>query len=255
VDVRTTSDICVWIEDYFEYHDHRVVKVKEDFINQVFNNSYVIDGKLGLEACLIVKEFDAMPNLGNAMLDCPQKILDDVASLHKEIELSDFTFFVEKEEFPVHKALLAARSPVFFKMFTVDMQEKSGKMQEILDIGKEAFEEFLRFIYTGEVVNLEENVEDLLVLADRYEVSDLQKVCESNLLTNLNVSNAKEVFQIAHRYSCDVELKKASFDMLQTLFARLNISMPDEFIDKPAKVQQVVEVRQNLEDLLRPENP
>lgn len=215
VEVKTKVDICIWIEDYFEY-EGRVEKVKEEFINQVFLNSYLTDGSLGLEALVVVKEFDCFSDLGSTILTRQDKILTDISGLYGDDQLSDFKFIVEGQEFPIHKNILAARSPVFLKMFTGDFLEKNGTQSEILDASKEAFDELIRFIYTGEIVDLEKNVEELLGLADRYEVSDLQKVCELKLMSNLKDENAESIFQLAHRHQCNGELKKASFEMLQS---------------------------------------
>lgn len=156
-----------------------------------------------------------MSDLGSSVHSRQDKILADVGGLFLSDQLSDFTFIVEGVELPIHKNILAARSPVFLKMFTGDFQEKHGKQREILDVSKETFTELLRFIYTGEVLDLETNVDELLGVADRYEVLDLQKVCELKLMSNLKDENAESIFQLAHLHQCDAELKKASFEMLQ----------------------------------------
>lgn len=214
VEVKTKIDICIWIEDFFEY-DGRVEKVKEDFINQVFLNSYLVEGALALEALVVVKEFDCFSDLGSTILTRQDKILTDICSLYGDTQLSDFKFIVEGQEFHIHKNILAARSPVFHKMFTGNFQEKKGKTSEIFDASKEAFSELMRFIYVGKIRDLEKHVEELLGLADRYEVSDLQKVCELKLMANLKDENAESIFQLAHRHQCNKELKEASFEMLQ----------------------------------------
>ena len=38
--------------------------------------------------------------------------------------------------------------------------------------------EFLRYLYTGEIVNLDIRVEDLFVVADKYDVERLKNACE-----------------------------------------------------------------------------
>jgi BTB/POZ domain len=215
VEVKTKIDICIWIEDFFDY-EGRVEKVKEEFINQVFLNSYLVDGALALEALVVVKEYDCFSDLGSTILTRQDKILSDISGLYGDLLLSDFKFIVEGQEFPIHKNILAARSPVFLKMFTGNFQEKNGKQREVLDASKEAFGELMRFIYTGEVLDFENHVEELLALADRYEVTDLQKICELKLMANLKDENAESIFQLAHQHQCNGELKQAAFSMLQS---------------------------------------
>lgn len=214
IEVKTKVDICIWIEDFFEF-EGRVEKVREEFINQVFLNSYLIDNALALEGLIIVKEFDCFPEIASSILTRQDKILHDIGSLHLDENLSDFKFTVDGAEFPIHKNILAARSPVFCKMFTGDFTEKNGSEREILDVSKEVFAELIRFMYTGEIEDLEGNVNELLCIADRYEVLDLQKMCELKLMSKLNDDNAEDVFQLAHSHNCNNEMKKVSFQMLQ----------------------------------------
>lgn len=110
----------------------------------------------------------------------------------------------------------SARSPVFEQMFTGSFREATAKKQEILDISPDTFEEFLYFIYAGDLRNKDFPVGELISVADRYQVTDLLKVCEMKLLKNINDDNAEAVFRLANRIQCNTELKKVAFDVLQS---------------------------------------
>lgn len=101
------------------------------------------------------------------------------------------------------------------KMFTCDFQESKSSHGTISDCSKEAFREFLRFIYTETVENLETYVLELLAIADLYEIEDLKALCKAELLTGLTEDNAQYVFQYAHQYRCDDDLKDAAFKLIQ----------------------------------------
>lgn len=71
--------------------------------------------------------------------------------------------------FKAHKAILAARSPVFAAMFEHAMEESRANRVEITDVEPDTLAEVLRFIYTGRVVDLDNpnSAQDLLAAADK----------------------------------------------------------------------------------------
>jgi hypothetical protein len=100
-------------------------------------------------------------------------------------------------------------------MFTGKFQESSSTEGSIKDISKEAFEEFLRYLYTETIENIDFHVLELLAIADLYEVDDLKAICKAQLQISLTEENAPFVFQYAHRYRCDNELKEAAFKLIK----------------------------------------
>jgi speckle-type POZ protein len=70
-------------------------------------------------------------------------------------------------EFQAHKAVLAARSPVFAAMFEHEMEERKQGRVEITDVETEVLREMLRFIYTGKAGGLDKMADDLLAAADK----------------------------------------------------------------------------------------
>ena len=82
--------------------------------------------------------------------------------------LSDFTIVVENKHKPVHKVLLAARSPVFAAMFS---QKDSKEVREgkvvIPDFSFKAFKVFLAFVYIGLKPKQSPLTTELLKLADK----------------------------------------------------------------------------------------
>ena len=95
-------------------------------------------------------------------------------------EFSDVTFIAGDKEIPAHKALLAAKSPVFAAMFKSRMKEEQTNRIEIPEKSS-VFEELLRFIYAGKIEKQEVYTEDLFVAADRYGIDQLASLCEKKL--------------------------------------------------------------------------
>ena len=81
---------------------------------------------------------------------------------------SDVTLVVGGKNLRAHKLVLSTRSPVFAAMF--DHSETSESMEGrvvIEHVQVDAFEMFLRYLYTGKVEALDRFAPELLVIADR----------------------------------------------------------------------------------------
>lgn len=107
--------------------------------------------------------------------------------------------------------MITARSPVFQRMLKSGLAEKKENKTTISDASKEVFKEFLRFIYTDEVLDIVTHVVDLLDISHKYEVAGLTEKCEAQLLKGLDEGNAHDIFQYAHLYNCSQHLKTTAF--------------------------------------------
>jgi speckle-type POZ protein len=94
---------------------------------------------------------------------------------------SDTVLVVDGREFNAHKAILAARSPVFNAMFEHEMKESRKGRVEISDIDPDVFNEMLKFVYTGNTPQIQGMAEDLLAAADK--VSSYIDMVYRNLMT------------------------------------------------------------------------
>lgn len=99
---------------------------------------------------------------------------------------SDVILVVENQRFYCHRLLLSLVSPVFARMF--DGQFKEHEEQEVPLEGKtsESIIELLKFIYpqfNGQITN--ENIENLIKLADEYMIEHLKQPCKNFLVTQL----------------------------------------------------------------------
>ena len=106
-----------------------------------------------------------------------------------------------------HKDILAARSPVFEKMFEHDLKEKATNAVDVVDIDPEIFKELLTYIYTEKAPNIKTLASPLLRAADKYQLEHLKSLCEQRLSYDLQVSNSAETLVLAHTYQAK-QLKK-----------------------------------------------
>ncbi|PSR85425.1 BTB/POZ domain-containing protein [Actinidia chinensis var. chinensis] len=100
-----------------------------------------------------------------------------------------------------HRAVLAARSPVFRSMFSHDLKEKELSTVNISDMSIEACQAFFNYIY-GNIQHEEFLTHRLALLqaADKYDISDLKEACHESLLEDIDAKNVLERLQNASLY-------------------------------------------------------
>ncbi|XP_058788568.1 speckle-type POZ protein-like [Phymastichus coffea] len=174
---------------------------------------FLIDPNNGLlpnDTLTILCEIRACKGIINILgLSIPKQLMtprsqcDDLGALLESEEFSDVSIIVGCREFKVHKAILAARSPVFLAMFKHNMKEKTESIVEIDDIDERVMRELLRFIYAERVDRLQEFAHDLLAAAEKYSLDGLKIMCEETLCGKLTIHNAADVLALADMYNAD----------------------------------------------------
>ncbi|XP_012259425.2 kelch-like protein 10 isoform X2 [Athalia rosae] len=112
--------------------------------------------------------------------------------------------------FPVHRAILSAVSPYFKVLFTNSLKGGKTETTEVVinRVPGEIFSLILDYAYTGTCNVTSENVEQLLPLADQFEVLGVIQICCLFLLQELRPENCLGIFKFARHYFCrDLEEK------------------------------------------------
>ncbi|CAO2599059.1 Speckle-type POZ protein [Lemmus lemmus] len=125
---------------------------------------------------------------------------DDLGELWENSRFTDCCLVVAGQEFQAHKAILAARSPVFRAMFEHDTESKKNRF-EIHDLEPGAFKAMMSFIYTGKEPDLHSMADAVLAAADKYGLERLKVMCESALFRDLSVENAAHTLFLADLHS------------------------------------------------------
>lgn len=101
-------------------------------------------------------------------------------TLYDSRELSDIQLKVGHHKFDAHRLVLCMNSDVFKTMLTSSTWPEAQSRRIVLQEDAEcveAFEDFLKYLYNGKVQLDGVSVLPLLVLADKYNVSDLSRSC------------------------------------------------------------------------------
>ncbi|XP_057321132.1 speckle-type POZ protein-like [Microplitis mediator] len=167
----------------------------------------------------------------------------DYTELYNTKMSSDVIIDVRNTEFPAHKIILMARSPVLAAMFSHDMIEKKENKISIPDVTPEIFEKVLKYIYTDEVTDLDADAKRLLEAADKYQLRSLKDICQESLSETLTVDNALEIMTLADRHSAkhlleftnkfmELNIKKIIESQNFKEFKKSNLPLAFELLEK-----------------------
>lgn len=157
--------------------------------------------------------------------------------------LSDFIIRVGTKQFNVHKAVLAAQSSLFEGMFTSNAFKS---FQTIKNFSYEAVEEFLHFLYVGNIRNMN-HVQELLGLATQYSVQDLKTICEDIICDSITSATAMSILKLSIRVFSQ-KLKLAAFAEIEKL---VGAPIDPSLINNPDKVMELVDLKLKFDSMVK----
>lgn len=142
-----------------------------------------------------------------------ERTLNLPVSLYQDDSMKDIKLVIGNSSVLAHKLVLATRSKVFRSMFTHNTRENQRNTIEMNDVSSKAVKAFIKYLYVEEVDVLEE-VDTLLMLADKYDVQCLKRRCENYLEQTVNEKNAIDLFLKAEFLNLQ-RLKKRSLFVIK----------------------------------------
>lgn len=161
------------------------------------------------------------------------------ASLWMSKNHTDFVVIVENLKIEVHKVVLSAKSPVLAAMLRTDMEERKSSQMVIVDFSRIAVEEFMRYLYTGEIQD-EENAIELYELAVKYNVHGLESFCREIILCNIRATNAVKLLKFAKLYELK-DLAEGAFEVIKKVYN--NVIFAESLIDEPEDVEMIIKAK------------
>ncbi|XP_049945438.1 uncharacterized protein LOC126427239 isoform X2 [Schistocerca serialis cubense] len=119
-----------------------------------------------------------------------------------------------------HRAVLAARSPVFADMLRRATLEGSSSQLVLSDTEGPVLRQVLAYLYTLQVPQLPSMAPKLLVAADKYGLSVLKAHCEQQVVAQLSVETAAATGVLAIRHSAN-RLKQAAIAFIKAHMLRV----------------------------------
>uniref|UniRef100_A0ACD5ZVP0 Uncharacterized protein n=2 Tax=Avena sativa TaxID=4498 RepID=A0ACD5ZVP0_AVESA len=169
---------------------------------------YVSEGHITL-VCAILVIHDSPDHKKMHDSPIPSDIGSDLGRLLDQGDGTDVSFIIDGEIFPAHRAVIAARSPVFRAELFGSMAEATMSSITLHDITPATFRVMLRFIYTDEFPREDElmdssieMLQNLLAAADRYAIDKLKLMCAQKLWDNVTVDTVATILACAETYNC-----------------------------------------------------
>ena len=105
-----------------------------------------------------------------------------------------------------HRSLLFGMSPYFLDMFTHELMESQQRMIEIKDIPGHALSSIIDFAYTRNIELTVDNVKDILSVSSLLQVHEIQNLCCSFLMKQLDISNCLGIKTFVEANGCPQEV-------------------------------------------------
>ncbi|GFQ89226.1 TD and POZ domain-containing protein 3 [Trichonephila clavata] len=140
-------------------------------------------------------------NIIGKQSDKVRSLKEDFKTLYTDGTLSDIKLCTKTESFPVHAAILCARSPVFKDMFSDDIKEKFKGSVDIIDLDNNTIRRMLLYMYTDRLEDLQwESALQLYEAAGKYEILSLREKCSAFMEDHLSTTNACDALVLADRH-------------------------------------------------------
>lgn len=130
-------------------------------------------------------------------------------------QFADFEFTVENEKVIVHKPILLARCEVFERIYSNEDVKQVEEFANIPNVSKEAFKNFLTYLYTDALLYANKYADDYLQLSEKFGVAAIKDKIVESFTKSLDDNTAFDIFRKVHQYNLDEELKLESFKIIQ----------------------------------------
>lgn len=172
-------------------------------LSEVFDHQagWLHSGSLRVLAKLsVVVSFDTAV-VASSEASGQQEVCESLQGLLQSGNMADVVLKVGNEVIQAHSIILAARSPVFERMFSCPMKEKQEKEVHIKDLEAIPVKALVRYLYTGVVdqaaLDSDELAVNLLEAAHRYEVPGLVERCVQMIVGRFKVETVAERLEMA----------------------------------------------------------
>ncbi|KAI4874676.1 hypothetical protein NFI96_034610 [Prochilodus magdalenae] len=127
---------------------------------------------------------------------------DGLCELLESDKFVDCVLKIDDQEFPCHRLVLAASSPYFKAMFLSDLSESNKREVVLKDVSPGIMGMILRYIYTSDINLTEQNVQDIFMVSNMYQIPSIFSVCVSYLEQKMVLSNCLAIFRLGLLLEC-----------------------------------------------------
>ncbi|XP_070694134.1 kelch-like protein 41a [Pempheris klunzingeri] len=164
---------------------------------------------------------------------------DGLKELLNENKLIDCVLKVGDRSIPCHQLILAACSPYFRELFFSEEDKDVDKKEVVLEnLDPNFMEVIVNYMYSAEIDINDNNVQDILVIANRFQIPSVFTVCVNYLQKMLSRKNCLSIYRLGLMLNC-ARLAMAARDYLADRFE--TISTDEDFLDlAPAELFAII---------------
>lgn len=127
---------------------------------------------------------------------------DGLCDLLENEKFVDCVLKIKDKEFPCHRLVLAASSPFFKAMFLSELEESKKREIVLKDVEPSVMGMILRYLYTSDINLTEQNVQDIFMVANMYQIPSIFSVCVSYLQEKMVLGNCLAIFRLGLLLDC-----------------------------------------------------
>ncbi|XP_028992421.1 kelch-like protein 41a isoform X1 [Betta splendens] len=153
---------------------------------------------------------------------------DGLKELLNENKLIDCILKVGDRSIPCHRLIMAACSPYFRELyFAEDVVEADKKEVVIENLDPNVMEVIVNYMYSAEIDINDDNVQDILAAANRFQIPSVFTVCVNYLQKNLSRKNCLAIYRLGLMLNC-IRLAVAARDYIADRFE--TVSRDEDFL-------------------------
>ncbi|KAJ0005675.1 hypothetical protein NQD34_015569 [Periophthalmus magnuspinnatus] len=154
---------------------------------------------------------------------------DGLKELLNENKLVDCVLKIGDRSIPCHRLILSACSPYFRELYFSEDGEESQEKEVVLEnLDPNIMELIVNYMYSAEIDINDNNVQDILVVANRFQIPSVFTVCINYLQKQLSQKNCLAVYRLGLMINCP-RLAIAARDYIADRFQQL--SKEAEFLE------------------------
>ncbi|XP_051937369.1 kelch-like protein 41a isoform X1 [Hippocampus zosterae] len=154
---------------------------------------------------------------------------DGLKELLNENKLVDCVLKVGDRSIPCHRLILAACSPYFRELyFSEDGTEVDKKEVVLEDLDPAVMEAIVNYMYSAEIDINDDNVQDVMAVAGRFQIPSVFTVCVNFLQQKLTMKNCLAIYRLGLMLNCP-RLAIAARDYIADRF--VTVAKDEDFLE------------------------
>ncbi|XP_059199097.1 kelch-like protein 41a [Centropristis striata] len=123
---------------------------------------------------------------------------DGLKELLNENKLIDCILKVGDRSIPCHRLILAACSPYFRELYFSTEGKETAQMEVVLEnLDPNIMDQIVNYMYSAEIDINDNNVQDILAAANRFQIPSVFTVCVNYLQKQLSKKNCLAIYRLA----------------------------------------------------------